>query len=102
MKFLGFFAQKFQVRSTFILDVFGLVGLILPVSIGLPLIILFLLVVVAEIEVLFFGSLFAICDLLVFIFINDDLHRTHSSSQLARSGRDGRYPVVTSANLVAH
>lgn len=65
MELLGFFIQEFEVRSTLILNVFGLISLILPVGIGLPFVVIFLLVVVAEVEVLFFGSLFTICDLLV-------------------------------------
>jgi hypothetical protein len=65
MELLGFFIQEFEVRSTLVFNVFGLISLVLPVGISLPFVVIFFLVVVAEVEVLFFGSFFTICDLLV-------------------------------------
>jgi hypothetical protein len=64
VELLGFFVQEFEIRSALVLNVLNLIGFVLPVSVGLPLVVIFLFVVIAEIEILFFGSLFAICYLL--------------------------------------
>lgn len=61
MELLGLFVQKFEIRSALILDVFDLLALfVLPVSICLPLVIFFFIIIGAEVEVLFFGSLLAV------------------------------------------
>lgn len=61
MKFLRLFVQEFEVCSALIFDVFDFIRFVFPVGVGLPFVILFLLIVVADVEVLLFGSLFAIC-----------------------------------------
>jgi len=66
MELLGFFVQEFQVRRALVLDVFHLVGFVLPVGIGLPLVVFFLFVIIAKVKILFFGGFFAIYELLAF------------------------------------
>jgi hypothetical protein len=61
MELLGFFVQEFEVRSALIFNVFRLFGFVLPIRVGFPLIVIvFFFVIVAQVEVLFLGSLLAI------------------------------------------
>jgi hypothetical protein len=57
---LHLFIQELKVCGTLVFDILGLVILILPISTTFPLVVVFILKVVAEVKILLFGGFFTV------------------------------------------
>src|SRR5437764_636427 len=94
------FIEELEVGGTLILDVFRLVGLVIPVIVLLPFLVILFVVIITKLEIFFFLRLFTVWqEMLVYASLSL-VGKTHSSWQQGASGRDARCPGASVASPV--
>jgi hypothetical protein len=55
-----FFIKELQICCAFILDILGFISIIIPIVITFPFFLFFLIVLIGEVEIVFFLGLFSV------------------------------------------